>query len=804
MPGVQIFQSHWHACWRARIGAWACGLALLLAGLPSTAQPQSWPEGGQQIVQAAVSHDAGASWASIPLPDHWPRRAWFGGVQAQYRLQFDAGDRVPVALALRFERLAMHHRVSLNGGLVLQRGDGPDFRNRCGAAPALVDLPPALLQPGLNEVLIEVQHAYNGGLSAPWLGPTDSLRRDHALQEALRVDLPQSLNLATLGLGLFMLTVWMRRRSEVGLGCFGALSLITALRNLAYFTTINVGPAGLLDWFFYSSQVATAVLLGLFARALSGHQGRLHLRLLLGLAVVLPLAAGVCAALDYANLNQRLSLVQSVTRMGLLRRWSYPLLMLVTLPSLLWLLRLARHETQRNIPLLAGSVAALVLGGIHDYSVQVGFEILTGQFLLPYLFPVVLGAVSTALVARMVAATDAAEALARELDQRVTLRTLELTQANEDKARFLIAASHDLRQPVMAIGLLAGLLRERVGDASAASGLVTRLQASTEALESMLTGLLDLSRLDPGTLKLRLQPVPLQRVLTALEHPMRPEAERKGLSLRLRATDAVVLTDAALLEQMLHNLVSNALRYTERGGVLVSVSLRGNAWARLRVWDTGIGIAAVDQSRVFDEFVQLHNPGRDQQLGQGLGLAIVKRGADALGTALSLRSTLGRGSCFELLLPLVPKGVAEGAAMGNSLAAPVTSAPHQPFTGRLFWVLDDDAAVREVLALRLTAWGATVLVLESVAAFRASLGRLGPAAAVPDLLLCDWRLGDGNGPAVIAQARQVLRAGLPCLVVTGDTAPTAVPVGVRVLTKPVSDAALAQAIKSALDQPPRL
>ncbi|OYU73640.1 MAG: hypothetical protein CFE45_36765, partial [Burkholderiales bacterium PBB5] len=248
---------------------------------------------------------------------------------------------------------------------------------------------------------------------------------------------------------------------------------------------------------------------------------------------------------------------------------------------------------------------------------------------------------------------------------------------NQAQSRFLAAASHDLRQPVVAIGLLVGLLREQV-QAPEQRRLLDRTHEATRALEDLLRGLLDLSRLDNVAVQPAPQPVALQALFDAIDAHEHTTALASGLRLRFRPTGLVVLSDPLLLEQILRNLVSNALRYTARGGVLV-------------VWDTGRGIAPADQQRVFEAFVQLDNPERDRRKGQGLGLAIVRRGIDLLGHGLALRSQLGRGSCFTISLP---------AASASHAPMAIGHADGQALAGQRIWLLDDDPALRAAMLAR--------------------------------------------------------------------------------------------------------
>jgi len=434
--------------------------------------------------------------------------------------------------------------------------------------------------------------------------------------------------------------------------------------------------------------------------------------------------------------------------------------------------------------------------------------------MLPFVAPVVLGTMSVFLVSRMVAATGAAESLAAELEQRVAERTQQLSQANLARARFLSAASHDLRQPVLTIGLLASLLPDADADAAAPTrpGLVARLQAAVASMQRLLDGLLDLSRLDPLVVQARVRAVPLQTLWDGLAQHDQAAASARGLRLRLRPTNLVVQADPVLLEQILRNLVSNALRYTARGGVLVAARVTRSGAVRLQVWDTGIGMAPADQARVFDEFVQLHNPGRDRDLGQGLGLAIAQRSAAAMGSSVVLRSVPGRGSCFSIVLPcasdaasIIATATATATATAHTAAAnaPAGAPDEQPLNGRVLWVLDDDAALRDAMVMRLQQWGAQVVPLASVAALHALLAEAVQARAVhPSLFMTDQRMPDGSGALAVRLVRDALGASLPCLLVTGDPEASdsrlLVQAGVPLLTKPFGMSALLQALGGAL------
>lgn len=242
------------------------------------------------------------------------------------------------------------------------------------------------------------------------------------------------------------------------------------------------------------------------------------------------------------------------------------------------------------------------------------------------------------------------------LEDQVRERTAELKaakeaaeQAHRAKSRFLTHASHDLQQPLQAIGMFTGML-ERQEQTPKAHALIADLREAQRSMRTLLTAILDISKLESGVVAPSLGPVPLAPLLARLEAEILPLAESKDLQLRILPTDAVVLSDPALLERILRNLLVNAVRYTTEGGVLLGCRRRGGDW-RVEIHDTGRGIAEADRRRIFEEFVQLDDPARDRSEGIGLGLAIVDRLARLLGHRLSVRSQQGRGSVFAVTLP---------------------------------------------------------------------------------------------------------------------------------------------------------
>lgn len=376
------------------------------------------------------------------------------------------------------------------------------------------------------------------------------------------------------------------------------------------------------------------------------------------------------------------------------------------------------------------------------------------------------------------------EALAEQLAEQMAITR----RASEDKTRFFAAASHDLRQPLHAIALF-GAVIERELKGRAALAHAQRLMGAVRALGSSLDAMLDVSRLDAGVIESAPQDLALAEVFTALLPLFSSRSEEAGLQLRIRASGLWVRSDPALLLRLLANLVENAIKYTPRGGVLVVARARGD-----RVWvevvDTGIGIAPEHAGRVFDEFYQVDNPGRDRTRGLGMGLAIVRRLAALLGHPIRLRSRVARGTRFRLELPLVP-------APAQRPPTPVEPEPEAAPPGRLpgrVLLIDDEADIAQATGALLGGWGVALTAVdgEARAAEALSRGRF-------DALICDVRLGDGADGLRVAQALRARYApGLPLLLVTGETAPDRLQrlrdAGLPVLYKPVDPLRLRRAL----------
>ncbi len=333
-------------------------------------------------------------------------------------------------------------------------------------------------------------------------------------------------------------------------------------------------------------------------------------------------------------------------------------------------------------------------------------------------------------------------------------------EANQAKSRFLAAASHDLRQPVHALGLFASALRPHVA-AGQGLDIVDKIESSITSTESMFNALLDISRLDPGILMPDIKAVAVGELLNRLGLEYAPRAEAKGLVLRVRPCACAVMSDALLLERILRNYLSNAIRYTERGGVLVGCRVRG-AMLSIEVWDTGQGIPANKLQDIYQEFFQIGNPERDRTKGLGLGLAIVKRAGELLAHPIAVRSVQGRGSMFSVAAPLT--NAATQSAIENGLAPTEESI----LVGALVLVIDDEADALNAARVLLRQWGCAVVTAESQTQALAALRELHRA---PDAVLSDYRLRDGETGIAAIQAIEREWGPAPAALLTGDVAP---------------------------------
>jgi two-component system, sensor histidine kinase len=369
------------------------------------------------------------------------------------------------------------------------------------------------------------------------------------------------------------------------------------------------------------------------------------------------------------------------------------------------------------------------------------------------------------------AAADAARASAEE--------------ANRGKTQFLAAASHDLRQPLHAMGLLAAALSAKVREPEVRD-IVGSINLSVEALERLFSVLMDISKLDAGAVAPVRTLFALGSVLARIERQFAPLAASRSLRLAMVRTRVWIDSDAVLLERILANLIGNALNCTEHGGVVVGVRRRnGLLW--IDVVDSGIGIATRDHDRIFDEFYRSGTARDHGRQGMGLGLAIVRRLARLLEHPLEFASALGRGTRFSVAVPRTVAG-------STADEPPCDLRPNagNAFSGALIAVIDDEPSVVNGMRACLAQWGAIVV---GAASADEIIGAIGDVGRYPDLIIADYRLAAGElGTHVIERLRDELGMTIPAMLVSGDASASAITAmrasRLDVLLKPVVPALL--------------
>ena len=381
--------------------------------------------------------------------------------------------------------------------------------------------------------------------------------------------------------------------------------------------------------------------------------------------------------------------------------------------------------------------------------------------------------------------TAIADRASARLEQFVAAQLADEVEAADHqsltRSRFMAKASHDLRQPLQALSLFAGALSQRSEDAQVGD-LARNISRSTAALREMFDGLLDLSRIELGSVEPHLSDVALGPLFKRLESELSPIAEKKGLRLRIVPTTLSIESDRTLLGRILQNLVLNAIRYTDRGGVVLGARRRGDS-VRLEVIDTGPGISEKDRQLIFKEFERITDDQRAAEEGLGLGLAIVERLAGLLGHRVELTSELEAGSRFTIVALRRQSDPKPDPAIHVADAV-------AGLEGRAVLVIDDDASIREASRALLENWGCKVATIATLAEIPHAIERLGGSV---DAAIADYRLAGGEtGTEAIRVLRDAVGYEIPAVLITGnsvglDEMQTG---GLPVLAKPLAPARL--------------
>ncbi len=712
----------------------------------------------------------------VLLPDDWRTRNVQTPGSGCYRFSVTLSEAPQVPWSLQFHRLPGNHRITVNGQTLRTHFmDSPQI-NSLSMLPHLMEVPAQVLRAGRNQVDVEVRMGpfRKPGISEAILAPLSTQQLPFEREHLLTVELPMMVNLCVAGIALFVLLAWRARPGETHYAYFGGLMVCMGLRNASFYVETAHLPIPVLDWLFFTIHASATYFLIGFGLSYARIDVNRFVWPMRAIGLGLPLAA-----LTTIGTGQ----------LHMLRLVAFPLMLICGVLALFQVVKYARKRSGIEAwTMTLGPVVALG-SSFHDFLTLTPLLSVNEPYWTPFTTPVIFVAYALTLMSVFVNNMNAAEQANASLEQRVQERTLALESANQSKTRFLAAASHDLRQPTAAIGLLVSLLRQQPGIQTEARHLVTMLDEAVTSMESLLVGLLDISRLDAGAVTPQFQPVSVHELFQAVRVHEQSAAELKGLSLRFRVPrhigNAMVTTDPMLVHSVLRNLVSNAIRYTPKGGVLVAARRRGRRRLRIEVWDTGIGIPPDQHERIFEEFYQVDNASRDRTRGIGLGLAIVRRTAGLLGEHIKVTSRPGRGSVFRFELPLHQATIEK---------APSTLPPPQPLLGARLWLVEDDALLRRAMTELLQRWGAQVRAWGDAESLQGDMALRAGSASVderPHILITDYRLPGLNGLQLsqsVSTQWHMIGHTLQTLVVSGDTDPTEIgrlnASGLSVLSKP--------------------
>jgi signal transduction histidine kinase len=777
------------------LGALTCVVAaysaspLIGAAGPTAPSPVETITRAYFVPSAATVPPEARGGSAVTLPDRWLTSRPDAEGSAWYLLAWNR-PAVPAGFdAIYITATSMPAEVFVNGQLIGSTGPLLGPRPRSWQVARLFVIPNGVVRQGVNEIALHVYEGSRGqaALGPILAGPEPALKERESRDLFLHTLGPAVVSATIVVLGLFIIVLWLRRR-DATYGLFGFAAILWGVH-----TGISLSPTTLLPpphWgiVWTALYMLFVALLCLFCLRFAEVDWRWFRRLIVAYAMAVPVVLYTANAFDV------LYSASVVVRLGGI---------LLVLAALTAVARyaLARRDTESALLMIAGAVSAAF--GVHDWLVAQSETDLRPLMLVPYAGLAFLLLVGWILTDRFVRALNEYETLNANLEQRVVEKNealkeqLEETRAARDaaetanraKTRFLAAASHDLRQPLHALGLFAARLSDRTRDPDE-TALVQRIATSVASLESLFSALLDISRLEAGVVASSPRAIALDPLFDRLANDFAPEAIEKGLRFAVVRTRHAVHSDPVLLERILRNLVANALRYTSTGGVVVGARKRG-ASVSIEVWDSGPGIAPADRDRVFEEFYQVGNPERDRTHGLGLGLAIVRRLAALLGHEVSMASVVGRGSVFR-----VRAREAHPADVAPATHASVI--PADPLAGRCVLVIDDDEPVREGMRQTLVAWGCVPIMAGDVAE-AVTLCR----AQAPDAMVVDFRLPDNrDGLDAIAAVRAALNRAIPALVVSGESSSEQIArvrsSGFTLLHKPVAPAKLRAALTFAL------
>lgn len=748
------------------------------------------PEPLQTLTRATfVRSDAvvppAATGQAVTLPDRWDRRAPDVSGDAWYLIDWPLAQAPSDLQGLYLTAVLFPTQVFVNGTSVGATGALSGRAPRGWEQGQLFEIPASQLDAGINRIALRVHRraASIGGVGPLVVGTHAGARALWFRDLVVHSIGPAVVSVTVIVVGMSIVVLWLRRRDPLYL-LFGFAAALWGLH-----TAVSLLPERLLPqphWtiWWHGVYILFAILLCKFCVRFAEFEWTLYRRL------ALAYAAAVVPVLYVADLAGVLDTTAAWARLGAI---VFVAVALAAVARYAW----RQRNVESALLLVTGAVSLAF--GVHDWLAAQDPLALRPVWLVPYAALAFLVLVGWILTDRFVRALNEYQRLNVDLEARIAEKSASLEsqlaqtrQAKEDaeaanraKSRFLAAASHDLRQPLHALGLFAGALpghtRDAIGD-----DLVQRIRTSVASLASLLSALLDISKLDAGAIAAAPRDLRLEEIFERIANDFLPEALEKELRFAVVPTRLVVRSDPALLERILRNLVANALRYTNEGGVVVGARRRGDSVA-IEVWDSGPGIPAAESRRIFEEFYQVGNPERDRTRGLGLGLAIVRRLAELLGHRVELSSLPGKGSVFRVV-------VAAGDASAVVDAPASTPAALDAIAGHAIVVIDDEVAVRESTRILLASWGCGVV---AAADADEALARLD--GAMPSALIVDYRLRRGlDGLGAIARLREALGQEVPALLVSGESSTAELSrikaSGFLLLHKPLSPAKLRSAL----------
>ena len=749
----------------ARAAALRLLLALIVPLAASAASASVQPPAGAQRLAQAGRLGADGSITAVKLPFEQAAAGSAAPQQVHLLVQADLGP-APSGQALYVPGLLAHARVALNGQpLEDDLAHAAEPLPRSVHRIRLLRLPDGLLRDGRNTLDIDLAGTPRVGLSPLQIGPVGVLEREHEARVLGVVIGPAVVAAIMVCLGLCVLTLWARQRRDPAHAYFGVAAVGWGLHTL--WTVLPWSPLSGMHYAVVWTALYSAfvILLVVFSLRFSGWVRPRLERVLWGLmlaAVPLLYAAAALGRLEAAT-----------------EAWRAGCIALVAVAVVLVMARALRRRDVGGLLMMAAGAVSLAFGARDWWVAHAGADN-NPAYLTPYAGLLFVALVSWMLIDGYVRAARELERANATLEARVAAAGAALHAALADmrrakeaaeaadraKTQFFAAASHDLRQPLHALRLNLAAL-PRAGLPLPVRAGLQRMRASLAVLGSMFEALLDLSRIETGSVVPEPVPFDLGALLHRLGDEIAPLAERRGLRLVLREGPAPrtrhALADPLLLERVLRNLLTNALQNTERGGLLLRWRLdaAGRRW-QIGVWDTGHGIPQHEQARVFDEFYQADLQAGRRRDGLGLGLAIVRRLSELMDLRVALASRPGRGTRVTLSVPAA-------APPQPHAAAPAAPAPLPD--GACIAVLEDDDAVRDAMLSLLHSWQCRAVAAADTPALLAAWRSSGMPPV--DALVADYHLrgGDDGLRAIDALRTAWADAALPALIVTGETAP---------------------------------